>query len=124
MDTSEEISYSLNLERRSQISEQKCMLCAQFLIELLPLVSLPNVRYLQRVIFCDDDAMEQTVNDVISEQASIPGIYVAGSHVATAVAVPLELDDGLRCNIILGRSEVESLEPERYHPSGLVSSLL
>src|SRR5260370_36351209 len=124
MDISEEISYSLNFERRCQISEQKCMLCAQLLIDLFPFASLPDVRYLQRVIFCDDDAMEQTVNDVISEQRNIPGLYVAGSTVARAVAIPLEFDDGLRCCIVLSKSEVELLESEHSHPQQLVSSLL
>jgi len=92
--------------------------------ELLPIASIPDMTHLQRVIFVADGAMESTVNETLREQKKDAGTYVMGSHVPEATAVPLEIDNNLDCRIIINANQVHLLDPKRYHPFQLVSSLL
>src|SRR5260370_21785647 len=114
----------VQFEDRYQIPKQKLEIFYKLFGELLPIASIPDITHLQRVIFVANGDMESAVNEILREQKEDAGIYVMGSHVPEATAVPLEIDNSLNCMIIINANQVHLLDPKHYHPFQLVSSLL
>jgi hypothetical protein len=88
--------------------------------DLLPLALPVSDPAFLLVVVANDEAVEQSVNQLLNL-----GSRQGGHHGNTsAVAVPLVREGALVCSIVLGRSLVDPLQPELFHLPETVSSVL
>ena len=88
--------------------------------DLVPLVLHGGSPSQLIVMITDDDQFEQSVNLLIGF-GDRPGSYEGST---LAAAVPVVRGDAIVCSVVLGRSLVEPLRPELYHPAEPVSAVL